>query len=100
VTVSYDEAKDIVTRAVASEWEHGTFCLDDRFIVENDSVYAFAIGAREFLIDGDESYAIAGAVPVVHKDDGRLEWLPSPMVAMDETLRSRSNPDTTLPAPR
>jgi hypothetical protein len=96
VTVSYDEAKAIVARAMAPEWDHGTFCLDDRLILENDTVYAFAVGAREYIVDGDESYAIAGAVPVVHKDDGTLEWWPSPMVATDPTLRSRPNPDSTL----
>jgi len=97
MTVSYHEARDIVMRAVASGWDRGTFCLDDRFIVENDTFYAFAIGAREYLVDGDGSYAIVGAVPVVRKEDGTLEWLPSPMVALDPTLRSRPNPDSTLP---
>ncbi|MEU6036395.1 hypothetical protein ABZ801_13380 [Actinomadura sp. NPDC047616] len=28
-------------------WAHGTFCLDDRVIVENEEFYVFSIGARE-----------------------------------------------------
>jgi hypothetical protein len=96
VTVTYDEAKEIVVRTVAPQWEHGTFCLDDRFITESDTTFAFDVGAREFIVDGDVSYAIAGSVPVVRKEDGVLEWLPSSMVAMDPTMRSRPNPDSTL----
>jgi hypothetical protein len=98
VTVSYDEARDIVVRALAPQWDAGTFCLDDRFIMENETVYAFVVGAREYIVDGDESYAIAGGVPVVRKRDGVIEWYPSPMIVMDETMRSRPNPDSTLPA--
>jgi hypothetical protein len=96
VAVSYEEARDIVVREVAPTWEDGTFCLDDRTITENDEVYAFEIGAREYIVDGDESYAMAGGVPVVRKEDGALEWLPSSMVAMDPTMRSNPNPNPTL----
>jgi hypothetical protein len=48
------------------------------------------------LIVGDASYAIAGGVPVVYKDDGRLASLASVTVATDASIRTRPNPNPTL----
>jgi hypothetical protein len=96
MSITYEAARELVRAAAEPCWSTGTFCLDDRRIVENDAMYVFAVGAREHLVDGNRSYAIAGAVPVVYKADGRLAWLPSPMVGMDDTLTSRPNPDPTL----
>jgi len=96
VAVTYEEARDIVVREVAPTWEDGTFCVDDRTITENDELYAFEVGPREYIVDGDPSYAIAGSVPVVRKEDGALEWLPSSMIAMDPTIQTRPNPHPTL----
>jgi hypothetical protein len=56
----------------------------------------FEVGAREFLVDDDASYMIVGDVPVVHRDDGRLEWLSAATVAADATITSRPNPEPTL----
>jgi hypothetical protein len=92
MTVSYDEAREIVVRAVAPTWGHGTFCLDDRQIAETDTAFVFQVGARELIVDGDQSYAVPGGVPVVRKEDGTFEWLASVTVAMDPTVRSRPNP--------
>ena len=96
MTVSYDEAKAIVVRAVAPTWGHGTFCLDDRRITETDTAYVFQVGAREYIVDGDQSFAVPGGIPVVHKEDGTFEWLASVTVAMDPTARSRPNPNSTF----
>lgn len=96
MTISYQEAREIARRRTEPGWSLGTYCLDDRRIVENDEYYVFRIGAREFLVDDDYRYAIMGGVPVVHKDDGHFEWIPSIQVGYDDTLDSRENPDPTL----
>lgn len=96
MTVSYEQARETVRRATEPGWTLGTYCLDDRRIVENDEIYVFQVGAREYLLDGDRSYATAGGVPVVRKADGELQWLPSPMVGMDTTITARPNPEATV----
>lgn len=93
---SYEEARELVREATEPGWSHGTYCLDDRNILENDEYYVFTVGAREFLIDGDQSYAIVGGTPIVYKADGRLDWIASPEAGMNESLRSRPNPHPTL----
>lgn len=98
MSISYEAARELVREASEPGWSVGTYCLDDRTIVENDTMYVFLVGAREHLVDGDRAYAIAGAVPVVYKADGRLAWLPSPMVGMDTTLERRPNPSPTCRA--
>ncbi|GAB3410699.1 hypothetical protein [Flindersiella endophytica] len=96
MSITYEAARELVREASEPGWSVGTYCLDDRAIVENDTMYVFTVGAREHLVDGDLGYAIAGAVPVVYKEDGRLAWLPSPMVGMDPSLERRPNPSPTL----
>ncbi len=96
MAVTYEQAREIVRRNTEPDWATGTFCLDDRRIVENDEIYVFEVGAREYLVAGDVSYMIAGSIPVVHKDDGRIEWWPSPVIGMDSSIRSRPNPSPTL----
>jgi hypothetical protein len=96
MSVSYEEARKNTRHQTEPGWEFGTYCLDDRIIVENDELYVFNVGAREYLVDGDPSYCIFGGVPVVYKADGRFATLPSPMIAMDPTIRTRPNPDPTL----
>jgi 5-formaminoimidazole-4-carboxamide-1-beta-D-ribofuranosyl 5'-monophosphate synthetase len=98
MTVSYEEAREIVRAHFEPGWTHGTFCLDDRSIAENDEFYIFEVGAREYLVDGDFGYAIAGGVPVVFKSDGHIESRASVTVAMDPTVRGRPNPSPTLTA--
>jgi hypothetical protein len=94
--VTYEQAREIVRQAAEASWGFGTFCLDDRLIVENDAMYAFNVGAREWIVDGDEDYLVEGALPVVFKADGRLAWLPSADIATDDSLQDRPNPAPTL----
>jgi hypothetical protein len=96
MAVAYEQAREIVREGLEPGWPHGAFCLDDREIGENDEFYVFKVGAREYLIDGDASYAIAGGVPIVYKDDGRLASLASVTVATDASIRTRPNPNPTL----
>lgn len=96
--VTYEQARDIVRDRFEPGWPHGTFCLDDRVIRENDEFYVFTIGAREYIIDGDMDYAIAGGVPVVYKADGHIESRPSVAVATDPTIQDRPNPTPSLKA--
>lgn len=84
MSVFYEEARENVRARFEPGWTLGTFCLDDRYIVENDEFWVFSVGAREHLID------------VVYKDDGRIGSLPSLQVAMDRTIRARPNPDPTV----
>jgi hypothetical protein len=94
--VTYEQAREIVRQQLEPGWTTGTFCIDDRTIVENDTMYAFNVGAREWIVDRDEGYLIAGALPVVFKADGRLGWLPSVTIALDNSLQDRPNPEPTL----
>jgi hypothetical protein len=87
--VSYEKARDIIRRRLEPTWTHGTFCLDDRNIVENDEFYVFAVGSREFLVDGDESYEAVGGVSAVYKEDGRVNSLAAVAVATDRPSASR-----------
>lgn len=96
MSVTYEQAREIVRERFEPGWTVGTFCLDDRTIVENDDFYVFAIGAREAIVDGDVDYMIAGGVPIVYKSDGRVEGRASVEVAMDESIRERPNPNPTL----
>jgi hypothetical protein len=96
MSVSYEEAREIVRRDTEPQWGFGTYCLDDREILENDEIYVFNVGAREFIVGGDISFSLVGGLPVVYKADGRLGTLPSVMVAMDPSLRTRPNPHPTF----
>ena len=96
MTISYEEARELVRQETAPGWSVGTYCLDDREIVENDEMYTFRVGAREHLIEGNISYATPGGVPVVYKETGVLAWLASSEVGMDETLINRPNPEPTV----
>jgi hypothetical protein len=96
MAVTYEEAREIVRDFFEPGWTHGTFCLDDRVITENDDLYVFVVGAREFLVDGDESYEAIGGVSVVYKEDGRVASMPSVTVATDPTVRTRPNPNPML----
>ena len=69
MAISYEDARELVRERFAPGWTQGTFCLDDRKITENDNFYAFAIGNREYLVDGNISYAIPGPVHVVYKEE-------------------------------
>jgi hypothetical protein len=96
MAVTHEEARELVRAKFEPGWTFGTFCLDDRYIVENDEFYVFSVGAREDLVDGDESYAVAGGVTIVYKEDGRISALPSVQVATDPTVQGRPNPSPTL----
>jgi hypothetical protein len=96
MVVSYEEAREIVRAEVEPGWTVGTFCLDDRKIAESPEYYVFEVGAREYLVDGDDNMAVPGGVPVVYKADGRFAWLSSVVVAYDDTVESRPNPSPTL----
>jgi hypothetical protein len=99
MAVTYEQARDIVRKHYDGRWTHGTFCLDDRQIVETDEFYVFDVGAREWLVDGDESYEVAGGMDIVYKNDGRLTSLSSAVVATDPTVRCTANPNPTLKWP-
>jgi hypothetical protein len=72
MSVTYEQAREIIRDRLEPGWTHGTFCLDDRSIVENDEFFVFEVGTREFLVDGDGSYEAIGGVPLVYKEDGRV----------------------------
>ena len=97
MAVTYEQARDIVRQELQPDWTRGTFCVDDRAIFENDEMYVFNVGAREWFVDGDPAFRIrAGVLPVVYKEDGRLERLPSVTLAMDDSIQERPNPSPTL----
>ncbi|MFG2091384.1 MULTISPECIES: hypothetical protein [unclassified Spirillospora] len=96
MAVTYEQAREIVRKHFEPGWTHGTFCLDDRMIVENDEFYVFNIGAREFILDGDDSYAILGGVSIVFKEDCKVASRPSSVIAVDPSIRRRPNPNPTL----
>ena len=97
MTVTYEQAREIVRERFEHGWPFGTFCLDDRKIVENDDFYVFSIGAREFIIDGNWSYMIAGGgTPIVYKSDGHVDSRQGRDLATDPSIRRRTNPNPTL----
>ncbi len=96
MTLSYTEARARVIDATKPGWDNGTFCLDDREITENDDMFVFNVGAREFLVGNDASFAVVGGVWVVYKSDGRVATVPSVEVAMDQSIRTRPNPEPTM----
>lgn len=96
--VTYEQARESVRARLEPGWKWGTFCLDDRRIVENDKLWVFAVGAREHLVGGNKDYAIAGGVTVVYKSDGHIGALATTEVATDFTIQGRPNPRPTLSA--
>ena len=96
MTITYEQARDRVRAELEPTWKTGTFCIDDRTIVENDEMYVFEVGAREFLQDRDPAFEIVGGVTVVYKEDGRVGSLPSVQVALDQSVQRRPNPEPTF----
>lgn len=96
MSTSYAEAREIARREASAGWSVGTFCLDDREILEDDEKYVFKVGAWEYLVGNDARYAMAGGVPVVYKADGQFDWLPSSTVGMDPKIRRTTNPEPTF----
>ncbi len=92
--ISYPEARDLVRAALEPTWTDGTFWLDERLLVEDDELYLFRVGPREWLVDGDVTRArYGGGLPAVVKATGRLVWLPEiRAVLRTEALRIRPNP--------
>ncbi|MFF9785646.1 hypothetical protein [Streptomyces nigrescens] len=95
-TITYEQARDRVRAELEQTWTTGTFCIDDRMIVENETMYVFEVGAREFLKDQDPGLEIVGSVTVVYKADGRVDTLPSVQVATDPSVRRHPNPNPTF----
>jgi hypothetical protein len=93
MSISYEDALQVLLSELAPRWVHGTFYLDDKEIVETDDAYIFKVGAREYLVDGDVSFAIAGGLPVVWKNSGELGSLSSRDVALDPAVRVTANPN-------
>ncbi|MET9779303.1 hypothetical protein ABZ023_34535 [Streptomyces sp. NPDC006367] len=93
MTITYEQARDRVRAELAPSWSTGTFAIDDRTIVENDDMYVFEVGAREFLKDQDPAFQIVGGVTVVYKETGRVDSLPSVQVALDPSIQRRPNPE-------
>ncbi|GAA4301754.1 outer membrane protein assembly factor BamB [Actinomadura luteofluorescens] len=96
MAVTYEQAREIVREHFEPGWSMGTFCLDDRLITENDEFYVFNVGAREFIVDNDSSYAAPGGVPIVFKEDGRLGGRPSVLLVQDPSIRTTPNPNPTF----
>lgn len=98
MAITYAQARELARQAGEVDWNIGTFCLDDREITEDEEVYVFTVGARELIVDGNEDYMTwGGAMPVVSKVDGTVEWLPWVALMADRpNLRSYPNPDPTL----
>ena len=92
MSISYEEAVQIVLEHFEPRWTYGSFYLDDKEIVETKDLYIFKVGAREYLLHGDPSFFVAGGVPVVFKESGELGSLPSVAVATDPTVSVRENP--------
>src|SRR5882757_6387655 len=80
--VDLSEARRIAFAEIEGGWQDGwgELMIDSDRTYENDDVYTFDYGAREYLIDGDFRYALAGyRIPVVRKADGAVSrHLPGP----------------------
>src|SRR5262245_34133382 len=96
MAVTYEQAREIIRAELEPNWTHGTFCLDDRQIVENDELFVFSVGAREWLVDGDHDYLLIGEVSVVSKVDGGTGSRASIEIALDDSFVVRPNPSPGL----
>lgn len=94
--IDYSDAVAAVRAKLELGWSLGTFCIDDREIVENDEFYVVKAGARDFIIDGDISYVVVGGVPVVDKATGEVRSERSVDVAMDRSIRRSINPNPSF----
>ncbi|WP_458690877.1 hypothetical protein [Nocardia tengchongensis] len=94
MNITHEQAYEIGYRTLQPTWTHGTFCIDDRKIVETDDYYLLVVGAREWLIDRDDSFLTFGnRATVVYKRTGELGKLMPVTVNDDPTLRRRENPN-------
>lgn len=71
--ISLDDARAIVTAKLLPEWNAslGTFYVAD-YAWENDQFYSLAVGAREYLIEGNEEFRqVDDTLYLVEKKTGR-----------------------------
>lgn len=70
--ISYMEATEIVTKELADSWDTGTFYVDPQGF-ENDEVFMVPHGAKEWLVDNDDSFLVSDSfVALVNKETGEL----------------------------
>jgi hypothetical protein len=95
--ITYREARALVATALARSWREGTFCIDDRQIIEDDDAFLFPVGPREQLVDGDQAYAtFGGGVVAVVKSRREVVWVPEVrLIPRLASLRVRPNPDAS-----
>lgn len=53
--ITFDQARQIATRKLAHGWQFGTFHVAD-WGWENETFWALAVGAREYLVDFDVEF--------------------------------------------
>ncbi len=71
--ISFEDARAIVTAKVLPEWTglQGTFYVAD-YGWENEQFYSLAVGAREYLVDGDRDFfQVDDILYLVDKKTGR-----------------------------
>ncbi|WP_458691299.1 hypothetical protein [Nocardia tengchongensis] len=93
--ITYEQACEIVYQAMRPGWAPGTFCLDDRRVVETDHYYVVVVGPREWIIDKDIHFTFPPGKPatVVDKQSGEIRQLHGRAVAYDPTWRISDNPN-------
>lgn len=75
--VTFEEARQIAYDKLTAGWQDvGTFYVSDKGY-ENSEYYSLVVGAKEYIVDGNESYCIDdnGAV-IVSKTTGELFEVP------------------------
>ena len=71
--ISFEDARAIVTAKLLPDWNavEGTFYVAD-YGWENDQFYSLAVGAKEFLVDGNRDFFVVDDVLyLVEKKTGR-----------------------------
>ncbi len=71
--ISFEDARAIVSAKLLPTWNplEGTFYVAD-WGWENDEFFSLAVGAREFLVDGDEDFRVVDdLIYLVEKKTGR-----------------------------
>lgn len=90
MTVTFDQARDIASSALAQEWPSylGHFFVSpDGY--EDEHAFRIVYGAREWLVDRDERFMDWDTPAVfVRKNDGTLIVMPE-VLCMDITTRMR-----------
>lgn len=98
--ITFDQARELVSKAVGSEWSHGTFHVSSSGS-EDDLAFLVEYGAREWIVDGNVGFlVIPGGLALVDKRTAELDettYLTDPDRFDNMTPVEATHPGPTAP---